>query len=142
MLGAGPIGLAVLQSAVAAGAAVTIVSEPSPARRAVATSLGATDALDPGVVDLLGAVRDLTGQGVDLVFDTTGVSPALNQGIAVLRPRGTLVSVAQWGERAQVDMGHAMAKEIEVRYPFTDEPAVDFPILARAARVGCRSRSP
>ena len=34
ILGAGPIGLGVLQSAVAAGAMLTIVSEPSEARRA------------------------------------------------------------------------------------------------------------
>jgi (R,R)-butanediol dehydrogenase / meso-butanediol dehydrogenase / diacetyl reductase len=128
VLGAGPIGLAVLQSAVAAGAALTIVSEPSEARRAVATSIGATAVLDPAVDDPLTAVRDLTGHGVDLVFDTTGAHAALNRGIGALRPRGTLVSVAQWGEHAHVDMGRAMAKEIDVRFAFTYEPAVDFPI--------------
>ena len=128
VLGAGPIGLGVLQSAVAAGAALTIVSEPSEARRAVARSCGATAVLDPRTDDLVAAARDLTGHGVDLVFDTTGVNAALDQGIAALRPHGTFVSVAQWGERAQVDMGRAMAKEINLRFSFTYEPAVDFPI--------------
>ena len=128
ILGAGPIGLGVLQSAVAAGAMLTIVSEPSEARRAVARACGATAVLDPRTDDVIAAVRDIAGHGVDLVFDTTGVNVALDQGIAALRPRGTFVSVAQWGERAQVDMGHAMAKEIDLRFSFTYEPAVDFPI--------------
>jgi (R,R)-butanediol dehydrogenase/meso-butanediol dehydrogenase/diacetyl reductase len=128
VLGGGPIGLGVLQSAVAAGAGLTIVSEPSEARRAVARSCGAGAVLDPRTDDLILAVHDLTGHGVDLVFDTTGVNAALDQGIAALRPHGTLVSVAQWGERAQVDMGRAMAKEINIRFSFTYEPAVDFPI--------------
>ena len=128
VLGGGPIGLGVLQSVVAAGAAVTIVSEPSEARRTVARARGATAVLDPRTDDLVAAARDLTGHGVDLVFDTTGVNAALDQGISALRARGTLVSVAQWGERAQVDMGRAMAKEISLRFSFTYEPAIDFPI--------------
>jgi (R,R)-butanediol dehydrogenase/meso-butanediol dehydrogenase/diacetyl reductase len=128
VLGGGPIGLGVLQSAVTAGAALTIVSEPSAARRSVARLCGATAVLDPRTDDLVAAVRDLTGHGVDVVFDTTGVNAALDQGITSLRPRGSLVSVAQWGERAQVDVGRAMAKEIDLRFSFTYEPAVDFPI--------------
>ena len=128
VLGGGPIGLGVLQSAVAAGAALTVVSEPSEARRAVARACGATAVLDPRHDDLVAAVRDLTGHGVDVVVDTTGVNAAFDQGIAALRPRGTLVSVAQWGDRAHVDMGRAMAKEIDLRFSFTYEPAVDFPI--------------
>lgn len=82
VLGAGPIGLGVLQ---AAGAALAIVSEPSAARRAVARSCGATAVLDPRSDDLIAAVRDLTGHGVDLVFDTTGVNAALDQGVERLR---------------------------------------------------------
>src|SRR5439155_15026110 len=47
VLGAGPIGLAVLQAARAAGARVTVVTELSVARRAAAAALGATAVLDP-----------------------------------------------------------------------------------------------
>ena len=128
VLGAGPIGLAVLQSAIAAGAVVTIVSEPSTARRELARAFGATVAIDPRADDLRSAVRDLTPSGADLVFDTAGVNDAFGQGLASLRPRGTMVNVAQWGEPARVDMGRAMAKEIDVRFAFTYEPAFDFPV--------------
>jgi (R,R)-butanediol dehydrogenase/meso-butanediol dehydrogenase/diacetyl reductase len=127
VLGAGPIGLGVLAAAIAAGATTTIVSEVSTARRDAAARVGAGTVIDPAADDLRGAVRDLTHHGVDVAFDTTANSTALNQGIAALRPRGTLVSVAGWGEMAHVEMGIAMAKEIDIRYSMTYEPAIDFP---------------
>ncbi len=127
VLGAGPIGLGVLQAVRASGARIVIVSDPSTARRAAAARLRATVVTDPTVDDPLTAVRDLTGHGVDLVFDTTAVHAALNQGVIALRPRGTLVSVAGWQERAQIDMGRAMVKEIDIRFSMTYEPEIDFP---------------
>jgi (R,R)-butanediol dehydrogenase / meso-butanediol dehydrogenase / diacetyl reductase len=127
VLGAGPIGLGVLQAAIAAGATTTIVTELSEARRQAARRLGATTVIDPVSDDLRGAVRDLARDGVDVVFETTANSTALNHGIRVLRPRGTLVSLAGWGQPAALQMGVAMAKEIDLRFTITYEPAVDFP---------------
>jgi (R,R)-butanediol dehydrogenase/meso-butanediol dehydrogenase/diacetyl reductase len=127
ILGAGPIGLGVLQSVIAAGARTTIVTEISPARRAAAQRLGAGAVIDPATLDPHSAVRDLTRHGVDIVFETTANDTALAQGIRSLRPRGTLVSVAGWGELARVDMGLSMAKEIDIRFTMTYEPDVDFP---------------
>ena len=37
------------------------------------------------------------------------------------------MSVAGWGELARVDMGLSMAKEIDIRFAMTYEPAVDYP---------------
>lgn len=127
VLGAGPIGLGVLAAAIAAGARTTIVTEPGAARRAAAAGLGATAVLDPGEDDLRHVVRDLTASGVDVVFETTANDTALAQGIRALRPRGTLVSVAGWGDLARFDMGRSMVREIDVRFTMTYEPAVDFP---------------
>ncbi|CAB4365010.1 MAG: alcohol dehydrogenase catalytic domain-containing protein [Actinobacteria bacterium] len=127
VLGAGPIGLGVLQAVRAGGAQATIVSDLSPARRAAAATLGATAVVDPVSGDLRAAVRDLTRPGVDIVFDTTASSVAFNQGIALVRPRGTIVSVAGWQEQARVDMGRAMVNEIDIRYSMTYEPETDFP---------------
>jgi (R,R)-butanediol dehydrogenase/meso-butanediol dehydrogenase/diacetyl reductase len=117
----------VLQAVQAAGARTTIVTELSPARRAAAQRLGATAVIDPAAEDPRTAARDLTGHGVDLVFETTANNLALNQGLQALHPRGTFVSVAGWGDLAQVDMGLAMAKEIDIRFTITYEPDVDYP---------------
>jgi (R,R)-butanediol dehydrogenase / meso-butanediol dehydrogenase / diacetyl reductase len=127
VLGAGPIGLAVLQAVLAAGAMTTIVSEPSAARRERAAAFGATLVLDPRTDDLRAAVRDLSRGGADLVFDAAGVPDALQVGIRVLRPHGTIVNVAQWSEPPRVDFGSAMGKEIDIRFAFTYEPEIDFP---------------
>jgi 2-desacetyl-2-hydroxyethyl bacteriochlorophyllide A dehydrogenase len=127
VLGAGPIGLGVLQAAIAAGATTSIATEVSPARREAAARLGATAIIDPTRDDPRSVVRDLTRHGVDVVFETTANDTALSQGLAALRPRGTLVSVAGWGELARVDMGLAMTKEIDIRYTMTYEPEIDFP---------------
>jgi (R,R)-butanediol dehydrogenase/meso-butanediol dehydrogenase/diacetyl reductase len=127
VLGAGPIGLGVLQCAIAAGAHTTIVTEIAEARRAAASRLGATAVVDAAADDPRAVVRDLTSHGVDVVFETTANDAALGQGIRSLRPRGTLVSVAGWGELARVDMGISMAREIDIRFTMTYEPDVDFP---------------
>jgi (R,R)-butanediol dehydrogenase / meso-butanediol dehydrogenase / diacetyl reductase len=136
ILGCGPIGLGVLQAVRAAGATTVIASEMSPARRDVARRLGAAVVIDPAADDLRLAVRDLTGQGVDIVFDTTAAHAALQQGLAALRPRGTLMSVAGWQEPARVDMGLSMAKELDIRFCMTYEPAVDFPATLAMLRSG------
>ena len=128
VLGAGPIGLAVLQAARAAGAGMVAVSELSPARQAAAAGLGADLVLDPTSVSAPRAVREQTGAGVDIVFDTTASHAALADGLTAARARGTVVSVAGWQELARVDMGLAMAKELDVRFVMTYEPAVDFPV--------------
>jgi (R,R)-butanediol dehydrogenase / meso-butanediol dehydrogenase / diacetyl reductase len=127
ILGAGPIGLGVLQSVRAGGASTVIVSETSAARRRAAAILGATVVVDPSLDSPRNVVRDLTGHGVDVVFETTANNSALSQGLASLRPRGTLVSVAGWSAPAMLDMGIAMAKEVDIRYSMTYEPSVDFP---------------
>ncbi|MFM2070562.1 MAG: hypothetical protein RLZZ623_825 [Actinomycetota bacterium] len=127
VLGAGPIGLGVLQAVIAAGASTTIVSEISAARREAARRSGATAVIDPLADDLRGIVRDLTGEGVDVVFETTANDAALAQGLRSIRPRGTLMSIAGWSDLARVDMGISMAREIDIRFTMTYEPAIDFP---------------
>jgi (R,R)-butanediol dehydrogenase/meso-butanediol dehydrogenase/diacetyl reductase len=136
VLGAGPIGLGVLQAAIAAGATTTIVSEISAARRSAAARLGATAVLDPSLDDVRAGVRDLARDGVDAVFETTANDTALSQGINALRPRGCLVSVAGWGELARIDMGVSMAKEIDIRFTITYEPAIDYPATLAMLAIG------
>jgi (R,R)-butanediol dehydrogenase/meso-butanediol dehydrogenase/diacetyl reductase len=131
VLGAGPVGLAVLQCVRAAGAAVTMATDLSVARRDAAARLGATAVIDPLAVRPATVARQFTGPGVDVVFDTTGADAAVDDGVSALRPRGTFVSVAGWQQRAQLDMGRLMAKEIDIRFTMTYEPAVDFPVALR-----------
>lgn len=72
ILGAGPIGLMMVQLMKAAGAGPVLVSETSPLRRQFARECGADVVVDPAREDLGAAVRGQTGIGADCVMDMTG----------------------------------------------------------------------
>ncbi len=95
VMGAGGIGLSVVQGARLAGAGRIIVSDPNAERRAMAQQLGATHAIDPTVDDLLTAVLDLSpgGIGADWAFDAVGRSALIAAGIDATRKGGTTVMV-------------------------------------------------
>ena len=96
--GAGGIGISIAQGARIAGATRIIVSDPVAERRAMATSFGATDVIDPACDDVLAAVRDLTGGiGVDFAFDAVGAGPVIETCIWATRNGGTTVLVGAGG---------------------------------------------
>jgi len=91
VLGAGPVGLALTLWLRHLGARIVIVSEKSPGRREVAARLGASEAVEPSA--LLGATRRLAPEGVDVVFEATGVPGLIAQGLGSARFRGRIVVV-------------------------------------------------
>lgn len=94
VLGAGPIGLLIVQVAQDAGARRVFVSEPIAARRAMAERLGATDVVDPGACDPVQRLHDATdGRGVDIVIEAAWGCEAVEQAIGMSRPAGRVVLV-------------------------------------------------
>lgn len=93
IVGAGPIGIGAMLSLRAMGI-LTVVVDPAPLRRRVASDLGANQVLDPMVDDVTGAVRDLTGGwGAAGSIDAAGVAAALRTAESCTRPDGTVVVV-------------------------------------------------
>ena len=93
VVGGGPIGVGLWLALRALGVERVVVSEPSVARRAVLSGLGAPTVVDPA--DAPAAVAELTGgHGVDVAFEAAGVGDAVTAALAALAPRGTLVIVA------------------------------------------------
>jgi Zn-dependent alcohol dehydrogenase len=94
VVGAGGVGLNVVQGAVLAGASRIVVADVNPDKLPLATALGATDTLAtaPGddLAELVGKVVD---GGVDYAFDVTGVPGVLAQAFAATREGGTTVMV-------------------------------------------------
>jgi S-(hydroxymethyl)glutathione dehydrogenase/alcohol dehydrogenase len=91
VLGAGGVGLNVIQGAAVAGAERIIAVDVRAAPLAIARQFGATDAIEsaPNVPD---AVRDLTGgRGADVVFDTVGVPSTIADALNATRKGGTVV---------------------------------------------------
>ena len=91
VIGAGGVGLNVIQGAAIAGCERIVAIDLRPAPIALARQFGATDTID-GTADATKAVRDLTsGRGVDYVFDTVGSPATLTAALACARKGGTVV---------------------------------------------------
>jgi len=91
VIGAGGVGLNVVQGAAIAGCETIIAVDRRPAPLAIATTFGATHTLD-AAADVPAAVRDLTkGRGADVVFDTVGSPATLNTAIAAAKKGGSVV---------------------------------------------------
>ncbi len=91
VIGAGGVGLNVVQGAVIAGAARIIAADRKREPLALAEQLGATDLVhtDGSVVE---AIRERTGgRGAAFVFDTVGTAESLADAIKAARKGGTVV---------------------------------------------------
>ena len=83
VFGLGGIGLSVIQGAVMARAGRIIAVDLNPAKFAMATALGATDTLDPGAIggNVVDAIKDMTGGGVDYSFECIGNVDVMRQAL-------------------------------------------------------------
>ena len=91
VVGAGIIGLGVLQAALAMGADQVHVADPLEENRRLAAQFGATTVV-PYASDLLAQLRDLSSQP-RVVFECSGHKAALDQCLSLVRPSGLLVIV-------------------------------------------------
>jgi aryl-alcohol dehydrogenase len=88
--GAGAVGLSAVLAAVVREAASIIVADLQPSRRALASELGATHAVDPQAGPLADQIREIAPAGADYAIDTTAVTPVVEQLLASLGMRGML----------------------------------------------------
>lgn len=93
VLGAGGIGVSIVQGAAISGATRIIVSDPSESRREHALRFGATHVIDPSTSDVVTSTLALTGIGADVAFDAVGSAALIQTGIDAVRNGGTTVMV-------------------------------------------------
>lgn len=141
VFGAGPIGLATLQVARAAGATTIIVVEGVPSRLETARSLGATHALAAGAENVV-QIQDLTGgEGADVAFECAGAIPALHAALRGTRSGGHVQLVGMPSQAdPQIPVYEVIARELQVtglfRYANTYPAAIE---LVRAGRVDAQA---
>jgi (R,R)-butanediol dehydrogenase/meso-butanediol dehydrogenase/diacetyl reductase len=116
VLGAGPIGLAIVAWARHMGVEQIVVSDPAPIRRDLALGLGASTAFDPteGPIEL--AVPEVIAGGPSVVFECTGRPGLIRQAMDLTAIEGRVVVV---GVCVQDDVTFpytGLSKEIDVRY--------------------------
>ena len=122
--GCGPVGLAVIAALRLAGIGVIIASDFSPARRALATTMGATEVVDPAAelpLDAWVRTTGWKGGGLGAVallvqFDAIGVPGILNE-LMKRAPRGsriTVVGVCMEADTIQPIFG--INKELQLQF--------------------------
>lgn len=94
IIGAGGVGLNVIQGARLAGAEKIIAIDRDPGKLAAAKNFGATHTVNASEVDAVEGVKALTnGEGVDYSFEAIGRSDTIEQAFHMLRMGGTAVVI-------------------------------------------------
>jgi (R,R)-butanediol dehydrogenase/meso-butanediol dehydrogenase/diacetyl reductase len=105
LLGAGPIGIAILMALKLAGAAGIYVSEPAPDRANRAAGLGATEVFDPTGTDVRREVFLRTGRvGPDVVLEATGRPELVELAVTTVRRGGRAVLAGISGGAASLPL--------------------------------------
>jgi threonine dehydrogenase-like Zn-dependent dehydrogenase len=116
VVGAGPIGIAVVLFARAAGARDVVVSEIDPVRRERAVRLGATGGVDPKAGPLDAAFRDLTGGPPEILFECVGAPGLLQQCIELAAVRARVVVVGVCRTEDRMVPRRAVLKELRLQF--------------------------
>jgi S-(hydroxymethyl)glutathione dehydrogenase/alcohol dehydrogenase len=106
--GCGGVGLNVVQAARLAGAGRIVAVDTRPEKLETAKRLGATDVVHAGTADVVTAIRDLSGGGVDYAFEAIGREQTVREAWDAARPGGTTVVLGLMpkGELLTIDPWH------------------------------------
>ena len=129
--GAGPIGLVTTMVAHAAGATRIAVSDVNRNRLSAAVASGATETVVPG--------SDLAGE-FDAFIDCSGSAAAIDAGVRLVRPAGSVVLVGMGADELRLPLGVVQQRELVItgtfRYANTWPTAI---ALAASGRVSLDS---
>ncbi len=139
VLGAGLIGLIMLQLALLRGAASVIVSEVEPEKRELALALGAAQAVDPRQEEVPSLLARATGgSGADAVIECVGSEETAQQALSWVGEGGTalLFGVAPPSAQLRVSPYDIYRREISLVGSFTNPFTFDAALaLLRTGRL-------
>jgi threonine 3-dehydrogenase len=114
--GAGPIGLMATAVVRHAGARFIVVSEPNPARRAIAARMGATAVVDPREQSLKDVQAELgMVEGFDVALEMSGNPAALRGAIASMAHGGRIAILGIPTEEISLDVNEIVFKMLTLR---------------------------
>ncbi|AEY67230.1 alcohol dehydrogenase catalytic domain-containing protein [Clostridium sp. BNL1100] len=114
VLGGGPIGNLVAQTAKAMGAAKVMMSELSEYRLETAEKCGIAT-VNPKEKDLKEAIINFFGvDGADVIFECIGINATMKQAIEYARKGSDIVVVGVFGDLATINMGFVQDHELRL----------------------------
>ena len=115
VVGAGMIGLALVQALSQAGCGRLIVLDVADGRLAMATKFGATHAVNSGNENGVAAINALTHQqGADISFEAVGVTATVDLALRCLRKGGSTTLVGNVAPKIDFPLQIAVTRELAI----------------------------
>jgi alcohol dehydrogenase len=115
VIGAGPVGLAVIATAGLHGAAQVVAIDLDENRLELAKQVGATHCVNSGATDWKDQVLALTdGYGVDVAVEAVGVPATFAMCTQLVRPGGTVANVGVHGRPVQLELQDLWIQNINI----------------------------
>ena len=112
VIGAGTIGLFILQAAKLRGAAKVIAVDINEFRLDIATKLGADKLINPLKSDLSEAIlQETEGKGANVTLEAVGYAKTFADAVAITRMGGYVVAIGNLEQKAEFDLQQLVAKE-------------------------------
>jgi L-iditol 2-dehydrogenase len=116
VLGAGMIGLLILQSVRAAGCSRVVVADLDSSRLALASQLGAVQTIHTSGEALVSQLqRETNTAGVDVVFEAVGVAPTVQAAIACVRKGGQVILVGNLSAQVPLPLQSVVTRQIQLQ---------------------------
>ena len=115
VLGAGPIGNLVAQTAKGLGAAAVMITDTSQFRLDLAGQCGVDTRVNVASADLGAAIRESFGESkADLILECVGSQATISQAVSVARKGTDIIVVGVFGDKPAVDMGTVQDRELRL----------------------------
>jgi len=113
VVGAGMIGLLVVQSLRAAGCGKIIAVDIDSERVKSALKMGADYGLDSSKVDAPSEIKKITdGRGADIAFEVVGITPAVQTAIDSVKKGGSLTLVGNLSPKIELPLQSVVTREL------------------------------
>ncbi len=113
VIGAGTIGLFILQAARLRGAARVIVADINEFRLVLAKKLGADKVINPLKSDLRETIfKETKNRGADVTFEAVGYAQTFRDGVSLTKTGGHLVAVGNLEKTAEFNLQELVAREL------------------------------
>jgi alcohol dehydrogenase len=136
VVGAGPVGLAAIQTARLAGAASVIAVDLAAFRLEAASRFGADHVLNGNAGDVEAQLAALTtaGHGADVAIEAVGVPQTFDLCTRVVRPGGVVANIGVHGKPTTLHLEELWIKNITITTGLVDGTTV--PMLLQLVRSG------
>lgn len=119
IVGAGTIGLLILQIVKLGGARAVVITDINERRLGIAKELGADLVLNPNKEDIREFIPRSIPSGIDLAFEAVGLETTVNQALSIIKNRGICVFVGNSMKNITIDMQNIVTRELRILGTYT-----------------------